>query len=67
VDECAGPDGKLLGDAGVAKIMRNLRQTQGMAFLESVGWKLAQFSGRDDFDDDVAGGLLGFKPVGTAT
>jgi len=38
-----------------------------MAFLEAVVWKLAQFAGRDDFDDDVSGVLLEFKPVGTAT
>ncbi len=66
VDECADPEGRLLGEEGVARILEELRQTGGMAFLESVIWKLAAFAGRDDFGDDVSAVLLEFKPVRTA-
>jgi sigma-B regulation protein RsbU (phosphoserine phosphatase) len=64
VDECADGTGKLLGEDGVRRILQELRQTEGMAFLESVIWKLAEYAGRDDFDDDVSAALLEFKPVG---
>lgn len=67
VDECADAQGVLLGEDGVARILKDLRQTEGMAFLESVIWKLAQFAGRDDFDDDVSAVLLEIKPVRKAT
>lgn len=63
VDECANAEGVLLGDTGIARIMQELRQTHGTAFLESLVWKLASFAGRDDFDDDVSGVLLEFKPI----
>ncbi len=66
VDECADRAGRLLGEDGVRRILRELRQTEGMAFLESVIWKLAEYAGRDDFDDDVSAVLLEFKPVGKA-
>ena len=66
VDECADAAGTLLGEEGVRRVMQELRQTEGMAFLESVIWKLAEYAGRDDFDDDVSAVLLEFKPVGKA-
>ncbi|WP_420557424.1 PP2C family protein-serine/threonine phosphatase [Roseovarius sp.] len=66
VDECADAAGTLLGEEGVRRVMQELRQTEGMAFLESVIWKLADHAGRDDFDDDVSAVLLEFKPVGKA-
>lgn len=66
VDECADGAGTLLGEDGVRRILQALRQTEGMAFLESVIWKLAEYAGRDDFDDDVSAVLLEFKPVGKA-
>ncbi|WP_421998537.1 PP2C family protein-serine/threonine phosphatase [Roseovarius confluentis] len=64
VDECVDGTGRLLGEDGVRRILQELRQTEGMAFLESVIWKLAEYAGRDDFDDDVSAALLEFKPVG---
>ncbi|WP_152494269.1 PP2C family protein-serine/threonine phosphatase [Roseovarius sp. THAF27] len=66
VDECADRAGRLLGEDGVRRILRELRQTEGMALLESVIWKLAEYAGRDDFDDDVSAVLLEFRPVGKA-
>lgn len=61
--ECADRNGSLLGDEGVADLMQELRQTSGMAFLESVVWKLTDFAGSPDFDDDVSAVLLEFRPI----
>ncbi|MFN3210446.1 MAG: PP2C family protein-serine/threonine phosphatase [Roseovarius sp.] len=66
VDECADRQGRLLGEEGLRRILRELRQTGGMAFLESVVWKLADHAGRDEFDDDVSAVLLEIRPVGKA-
>lgn len=62
VTECAGRDGSLLDEEGLAGIMRALRQTRGMAFLESLMWKLSDFAGDADFNDDISAVLLEFKP-----
>lgn len=62
VTECAARDGSLLDEEGLAGIMRALRQTRGMAFLESLMWKLTDFAGDADFNDDISGVLLEFKP-----
>lgn len=67
VDECADSEGRLLGEAGVANILGDLRQTHGMAFLESLIWKLSDFSGDAGFSDDVSAILLEFKPSPVAT
>ncbi len=60
--ECANAEGRLLDDAGLARILGDLRQTHGMACLESLIWKLADFAGADSFEDDVSAILLEFKP-----
>ncbi len=63
VTECAAPDGTLLDDAGLERILRQLQGTRGMACLEALIWKLAEFSGGDDtFADDVSAILLEVKP-----
>lgn len=62
VVECADPAGRLLDDGGLAGILADLRQTRGMACLESLVWKLADFAGDDRFADDVSAVLLEFNP-----
>jgi sigma-B regulation protein RsbU (phosphoserine phosphatase) len=62
VVECADPDGTLLDDNGLVQILGELRQTRGMACLESLIWKLVDFAQSDDFTDDVSTVLLEFKP-----
>ena len=44
-------------------MLTDLRQTSGMACLESVVWRMAQYAGDDHFDDDVSAVLLEFKGV----
>lgn len=60
--ECAGRDGALLDQAGLARIMGALRQTRGPAFLESLLWKLAEHAADAEVSDDISGVLLEFKP-----
>jgi sigma-B regulation protein RsbU (phosphoserine phosphatase) len=62
VTECAARDGTLLDEAGLARILRDLRQTRGRAFLESLLWKLSDFAGDADFQDDISAVLLEFRP-----
>ena len=61
--ECADREGRLLGDEGAADMLAELRQTHGMACLESIVWRLAQYAGNDTFDDDVSAVLLEFNAV----
>ena len=61
VVECADTEGNLLDDHGLMRIITDLRQTHGMAFLESVIWKLSEFSNDQEFADDVSAVLLEFK------
>lgn len=60
--ECADPSGVLLGEDGLADILRGLKQTRASACLESIIWKLNAFAGDRDFDDDVSAVLLEFRP-----
>jgi len=62
--ECANPSEQLLDDQGLAQILTDLRQTRGLACLESIIWKLAEFAGDDQFADDVSAILLEIKPIG---
>jgi len=62
VTECAARNGALLDEAGLARILRDLRQTRGPAFLESLIWKLSDFAGDADFQDDISAVLLEFRP-----
>ena len=60
--ECSDAQGRLLGDDGLEAILRDMRHSHGPALLESLIWKLMEFSGADDLQDDVSAVLLEFKP-----
>ena len=62
VTECATRDGTLLDEDGLSRILRDLRQTRGRAFLESLIWRLSDFAGDADFQDDISAVLLEFRP-----
>lgn len=66
VVECADTDGNLLGDDGFKQILTELRQTRGMACLESIIWKLSSFADDQDFADDVSAVLVEFKQAAIA-
>lgn len=63
VTECADGAGRMLDDQGLSDILRDLRQTSGPAFLDSLMWKLSAFAGDHGFDDDISAILLEFKPA----
>ncbi|WP_272010135.1 PP2C family protein-serine/threonine phosphatase [Roseovarius sp. ZX-A-9] len=63
VSECHDPQGRMLDDDGLAGMLCDLRQTRGMAMLESLVWKLTGFAGSDNFEDDVSAVLLEVKQV----
>ena len=54
VTECADPAGKMLEEEGLARLMQELEEVRGPAFLEALMWRLTEFNGSDDFDDDVS-------------
>lgn len=58
ITECADPGGAMLDDEGLARLMGELKQTRGPAFLESLLWRLADHSGDDGFADDISAVLL---------
>lgn len=60
VDECASPDGTLLGHGGVEKGLTSLQNLHGMAFLEAFIWNLSNHAKKDEFEDDVSAVLLEF-------
>lgn len=61
ITECTDPGGAMLDDDGLARLMGELRQTRGPAFLESLLWKLADHAGDDSFSDDISAVLLEIK------
>ncbi len=62
VVECTDRQGNFLEEQGLKHILTELRQTRSMACLESIIWKLSEFSDDREFDDDVSAILLEFKP-----
>ncbi len=58
ITECAAPGGAMLDDDGLARLMGELKQTRGPAFLETLLWKLADHAGDDGFADDISAILL---------
>ncbi|MCC5970192.1 MAG: SpoIIE family protein phosphatase [Pararhodobacter sp.] len=60
VTECPNPDGKELGEAGLERILRNLKDMRGNMLLETLMWELARWAGTEDFPDDVSCALFEF-------
>ncbi|WP_234999484.1 PP2C family protein-serine/threonine phosphatase [Roseovarius albus] len=61
VTECADPEGRILDDGGLSKILRSLHQTKGVSCLESLIWRMSEYAGDQKFSDDVSAILLEFK------
>ncbi|MBC7164190.1 MAG: SpoIIE family protein phosphatase [Roseovarius sp.] len=59
--ECASPDGTMLDERGLARLMGDLRQVRGPSFLESLMRKLADHAQHSDLADDVSALLLEFR------
>ena len=61
VTECPDINGDMLQESGLETIMRDLRDVSGPAFFEALLWKMTEFSGGDQFPDDVSGILFEFR------
>jgi len=60
VTECPDPDGTMMEEEGLAKMLFALHDVSGPPLLEAILWKLSEFSGHAEFPDDVSGILFEF-------
>ncbi|MEM9844849.1 MAG: SpoIIE family protein phosphatase [Pseudomonadota bacterium] len=67
VGECAAPDGTLFGDEGLAVLVGELRSLHAQSFHETLVWKLSEYSGSAEFNDDISCVLLEFRQPGLAS
>jgi sigma-B regulation protein RsbU (phosphoserine phosphatase) len=56
--ECPDPNGAMLGEEGLDRMMTKLKNVQGPRLLEALMWELTHFAGDADFPDDVSGILF---------
>ncbi len=61
VTECPDINGDMLQESGLETLMTDLRDVSGPAFFEALLWKMTEFSGGDQFPDDVSGILFEFR------
>ena len=61
VTECPDPDGKMFEEEGLERLMSDLHDVKGQAFLDALIWNLMSFAESDDFPDDVSGILFEFN------
>lgn len=61
ITECANAAGAEFGESGLSDLFTELRKLRGLSFLDALTWGLAQWSGRDEFGDDISGALLEFS------
>jgi sigma-B regulation protein RsbU (phosphoserine phosphatase) len=58
ITECPAKDGNMLEEAGLGRLLTELKDTTGPAVFEAMLRKLTNFSGTQDFPDDVSGVLF---------
>lgn len=61
ITECPDPEGQLLNEDGLEKILHGLCDARGTALLESMIWNLSEFAGNGDFPDDVSAVLFEYQ------
>ncbi len=59
--ECPDPEGVLLEEHGLARILQTNRALTGPSLLEALVWELAAFHGDDSFPDDLSAVLFEFE------
>lgn len=62
VTECAGPDGRLLGEKALSKLLVQLRDQPVETVLTDLHNKLTAFSGSEKMSDDVSGIVFEYSP-----
>ena len=58
--ECEDPDGNMLEEPGLTKLLSDNAKLSGQPFFDAIIWDLTSFAGDQDFADDVSGVLLEF-------
>ncbi|WP_261384837.1 PP2C family protein-serine/threonine phosphatase [Vannielia litorea] len=56
--EAVDGEGEMLGETGLAALLRRNAETRGPGFLEALTWDLSEYTGADDFEDDVSAILV---------
>lgn len=59
--ECPSPGKGILDDAGLLALVERNEAARGEQFLESLIWDLSEYSGEQDFPDDVSAILVEFS------
>jgi len=60
VTECPAPDGEMLDDEGLVRLLRRNARLRGEVFFETLIWDLVAFSGDKDFPDDISAVMVEF-------
>ena len=58
VTECPDLMGNMLEESGLRNMMSRIKELKGPAYFEALIWELCEFSGLDEFPDDVSGLLF---------
>lgn len=58
ITECPAPDGQMLEEDGLIRILQRNARLSGNAFFETLIWDLTTFSGDKGFPDDISAVLL---------
>lgn len=61
ITECENPDGEMLEEDGLRKLLVRNAALDGESFFEALMWDLTSFAGDSEFADDVSAVLLDFK------
>lgn len=61
ITECPGKDGDMLDEDGVVEMLIRNASIRGSKFLEAVMWDLNEYSGGQDFPDDISAIMLEFN------
>ena len=66
VSEAESEAGVMLDQSGLERLLGEIGSARGEDFLEVLVWKLSEYVGRNEFDDDVSGVLLEYSGSGEA-
>ena len=58
--ECAGPDGALLEEEGLVRLIEANAELGGNAFYEALVWDLDSFRGSGEFADDLSMAMISY-------
>ncbi len=59
--ECPNPDGELLDDEGLERIMRGHSGKTGLAYVDALLDSLTDYRGSGDFPDDISAAVVEFR------